>query len=374
MHEFGLDTTNLNPVHGTPLNPYNRNYYPGGSSGGSASAIASGMVPIALGADGGGSIRIPSSYCGVYGLKPSHNRISGTPTPSLATSTGVLGPMAANMLDLELAYRIMAARDVTNPTQSLFPSPSPVAHPTSTSTPASKQKPTLALCTPWLDRADPSVQNLFASTLHHLTTTLSYPTTNIELPHLFPGQLSHALTILAEIANPNPALSSLTAPNKLLLATGSQTPAPVFLQAQKIRHALMQHLSALFAAHPEGLIILTPVTPNVGWPIHPGEQAHGASNANMSVRAMEYVWLANFSGCPALTGPMGYAATKEDGGEREGSVPVGVMAMGEWGSEEALLGFGFEMERFLGDGRRRAEVGVDVLGRATGEEGGGVLE
>ena len=89
---------------------------------------------------------------------------------------------------------------------------------------------------------------------------------------------------------------------------------------------------------------------------------------------MEYVWLANFSGCPALTGPMGYAATKEDGGEREGSVPVGVMAMGEWGSEEALLGFGFEMERFLGDGRRRAEVGVDVLGRATGEEGGGVLE
>ncbi|KAI4268152.1 MAG: hypothetical protein LQ337_008012 [Flavoplaca oasis] len=90
MHELGLgishplstlprisahhdtDTTNNNPVKGTPLNPHNPSYYTGGSSGGSAYAVASGLVPIAHGADGGGSIRNPAAYCGLYGLKPTH--------------------------------------------------------------------------------------------------------------------------------------------------------------------------------------------------------------------------------------------------------------------------------------------------------------
>ena len=111
MHELGLDTTNNNPTKGTPLNPYNSNYYTGGSSGGSAYAVSAGLVPLALGADGGGSIRIPSAYCGIYGLKPSHGRISGSPTVGLAPSTGVFGPMACSMADLELSYRIMATPD-----------------------------------------------------------------------------------------------------------------------------------------------------------------------------------------------------------------------------------------------------------------------
>ncbi|MCJ1346125.1 hypothetical protein MMC31_004337, partial [Peltigera leucophlebia] len=108
MHELGLDTTNLNTVTGTPVNPHNLNYYPGGSSGGSAHAVSSGILPITLGADGGGSIRIPASFCGVYGLKPTHGRVSAGPGPNLAFSCGVLGPLASNMDDIEIAYRIMA--------------------------------------------------------------------------------------------------------------------------------------------------------------------------------------------------------------------------------------------------------------------------
>lgn len=79
MHEFGLDTTNNNPSMGTPLNPFSEEYYPGGSSGGSGSAVGCGVVPIALGTDGGGSVRVPSAYCGAFGLKPSHGRVSGWP-------------------------------------------------------------------------------------------------------------------------------------------------------------------------------------------------------------------------------------------------------------------------------------------------------
>ena len=76
MHEMGLDTTNNNVNYGTPLNPHNQKYYTGGSSGGSACSVAQGICPIALGLDGGGSIRLPASFCGVYGLKPTHGRVS----------------------------------------------------------------------------------------------------------------------------------------------------------------------------------------------------------------------------------------------------------------------------------------------------------
>ena len=88
MHEFGLDTTNNNPTLGTPLNPFSEDYYPGGSSGGSGSVVGCGLVPIALGADGGGSIRVPSAYCGVFGLKPSHGRVSGWPSVNHCVSVG----------------------------------------------------------------------------------------------------------------------------------------------------------------------------------------------------------------------------------------------------------------------------------------------
>ncbi len=76
MVEFGLDTPGSNPNHPLLPNPYNAGYYTGGSSSGSAYAVAAGLIPIALGSDGGGSIRIPAAFCSVYGLKPTHGRVS----------------------------------------------------------------------------------------------------------------------------------------------------------------------------------------------------------------------------------------------------------------------------------------------------------
>lgn len=120
MHELGADITNNNPNFGTPRNPHNDNYYTGGSSGGSAYAVAAGLTPLCEGNDGGGSIRIPSNYCGLYGLKTSQGRVSLRPTPNLAKSTGVGGPMAANMIDLEIGYRVMAQPDALDRDSALF--------------------------------------------------------------------------------------------------------------------------------------------------------------------------------------------------------------------------------------------------------------
>ncbi|KAH7065450.1 amidase signature domain-containing protein [Macrophomina phaseolina] len=358
MHELGLDTTNNNPNpnHGTPLNPYNSHYYTGGSSGGSGYAVGAGLLPFALGADGGGSIRIPSNYCGVYGLKTSHGRVSGRPTPSLAASTGVLGPIAANVADLEVAYRVMATPDTLHASSALFPSAL-----TTTSSPARPKF--LGLCQPWLSRADPPVRAAIQRAIDHLVSHHGYRTVDIHIPLLASGQSAHALTILAEIASGHPSVAGLTPANKVLISVGSRAGAVDLLQAQKVRTLLMQHLAHLYREHP-GMVIVTPTTPNAGWHISggAGDLKHGVSDANMSIRSMEYVWMANFTGCPALSAPVGYV----DPVEGEGRIPVGLMGMGEWGSEDALLEFGYDVEAYLNGGgldggRQRPRVWVDLL-------------
>ncbi|KAI9852104.1 MAG: hypothetical protein M1824_002168 [Vezdaea acicularis] len=361
MHELGLDTTNNNPNYGTPLNPFNSHYYTGGSSGGSGYAVSTGLVPLALGADGGGSIRIPATYCGVYGLKPSHGRVSDSPTHGIAASTGVLGPIAATMADLSLAYRIMATPDPSSSSSSRFPPPQPF--PTRNTT----RPKVLGICHVWVERADPAVKAAYDAALAHYTSKLGYTTVDISIPFLSEGQTAHAMTILSEISTFTQGdVRGLTAPNKMLISVGARTPATDFLQAQKLRNCLMQHFAHLLVTHP-GLIVLTPVTPNAGWHIAGGaaDLAVGVSDANMSLRSMEYVWLANFIGCPCLSVPAGYVEPLEG----EGPVPVGIMGMAIWGAEDELLEWGRESEEWLEGterGRLRPGSWVDVVELAKG--------
>ncbi|KAJ5131295.1 Amidase [Penicillium bovifimosum] len=337
MHELGLDTNNNNPNYGTPRNPHNKEYYCGGSSGGSGYAVGAGLVPIALGADGGGSIRIPSSFCGIWGLKPSHGRISGAPSQSLAPTVGVLGPMASNIDDLALAYRTMAipAPASEDPISSQFPYPTPPS-PTDTTRPK-----TIGIVRAWIDRAEPPVRAVLDRSLAYYREH-GYNVIDIEIPYLPEGQRAHVLTIMAEIASGVDAskIKHLTAPNKVLVSMGMyQITAQDLLASQRLRNLLMTHLAHLFKIHP-GLMIVTPTTPIPGWHIDGGEAdlVRGLSDGKSSVRNMEFVWLANFMGCPAISCPAGYT---------DGNVPIGIMAMGEWGTEEELIAFARDGEGIL---------------------------
>ena len=112
------DYQSTNAIFGRTNNPWNLARTPGGSSGGSAAALAAGMTPFEIGTDLGGSIRIPSHFCGVYGLKPTENRVPSTgvfPFPT-AMPRGIrvmntIGPMARSVEDLALLYRIIAGPD-----------------------------------------------------------------------------------------------------------------------------------------------------------------------------------------------------------------------------------------------------------------------
>lgn len=115
-HEFGWGITTQHSTRGSTRNPWALDRVPGGSSGGSAAALAMGFVPLALGSDTGGSIRIPATYCGVAGFKPTYGRVSKRGAVSLASSLDHPGPLARRVADLVPALEVLSGYDDADPT------------------------------------------------------------------------------------------------------------------------------------------------------------------------------------------------------------------------------------------------------------------
>ena len=107
MPEFGIYPFTESRQHGNTRNPWDPGRTPGGSSGGTAAAVASGMVAAGIGGDGGGSIRIPSACCGLFGLKPTRGRVSSAPAPDLWCALGTVGPLTRTVLDSALVYDVI---------------------------------------------------------------------------------------------------------------------------------------------------------------------------------------------------------------------------------------------------------------------------
>ena len=121
MGEYAYDFTGENAHDGPSRNPHDPERMTGGSSGGSAAALAGGLVPIALGSDTNGSIRVPSSLCGVFGLKPTYGRLSRVGVFPFVASLDHVGPLARSAADLALAYDAMLGRDEADPAQADMP-------------------------------------------------------------------------------------------------------------------------------------------------------------------------------------------------------------------------------------------------------------
>jgi aspartyl-tRNA(Asn)/glutamyl-tRNA(Gln) amidotransferase subunit A len=123
MHEFAYGVTNDNPHYGPARNPWDPTRVPGGSSGGSAAAVASSQCTASLGSDSGGSIRTPAAVCGVVGLKPTYGRVSRYGAIPLAWSLDHVGPLAKSVEDAAIMLAAIAGPDPKDPSASSLPIP-----------------------------------------------------------------------------------------------------------------------------------------------------------------------------------------------------------------------------------------------------------
>lgn len=286
-----------------------------------------------------------------------------------SSTCAVNGPIASDIASLSAFYQVLAAPDPS----SIFPAPS-----LNILSPSLKRNKVLGVPEVWLARATPAIQTLCRSFIDKMVTEHDYTLVPLTIPFLAQGQLAHAMTVLTDAATLLPVTDNLTPANRIMIALGTVTPAVDYVLAQKLRQCLMQHMAFLWKQYP-GMLVVTPTTSCAGWKRHPGDEKYGVSDGNTTLQTMEYVWMANFLGLPGLSVPVGFVVPEgvevagEVAGEGvEGRVPVGLMAMGEWGQEEEMLRWAQEAEN-LGwkEGRRaRPRIWVDLVEKAKAQMGG----
>lgn len=343
MHEVGIGVTGLNPFHGTPVNPYAPWRYPGGSSSGSAGAVASGIVPMALGADGGGSIRIPAAYCGVFGLKLTMGRVSDRGEALLASTVANLGPIAGNARDLALAYLAIAGPDPEDPHSLLQPTP------TISGFLDGVEGLRIGIYDDWFDHASEEV----ITTTRGMITALrdrGAEIVSIEIPKLDEMRLAHLVTISTEMRWALGRMyqtrrTDFGHETRLNLAMARFLTTTDYLKAQQIRAEAMKRFSEVFEILD---LIATPTTGNLPPRLNRDRLLSGVSDLSSLTETMRFVVQANLTGLPAVSVPAGFVTAhsrhfwqtveeRDVDGNVYSQVPVGLQFMARHWNEALLL-------------------------------------
>ena len=324
MHEIGIGVTGLNPHHGTVRNPYNPAHHTGGSSSGSGAAVAAGLCPVAIGADGGGSIRIPSALCGIVGLKTTYARISSFGSYPLCGSVDHYGPLAANAIDAAIVYAIIAGADALDP--------GTLNQPAITLDGIERIDLTglkLGVYRPWFEHASSAMVDTCRQLIEGLEK-LGAQICEIEIPELQPASAAHVVTIATEmIAAMEPYYAQHRADFGLDVRTNfaliRSLHARDYVHAQQIRTRTIAHFNRALS---QVDAIVTPMT-GVTAPLIPENTLPaGESDLTTLSELMRFATQANLTGLPAITFPAGYDAN---------GLPIGMQAIGRAWEEHVLL-------------------------------------
>jgi len=331
MHEIGINPNGLNRHYGVVRNPYNLAHDSGGSSSGSAAAVAAGICPVAIGADGGGSVRIPAALCGVVGLKATFGRISEQGAAPLCWSVAHLGPIGATVADVALAYAAIAGPDVQDVVtlKQTAVSLKNWRNPDLTGV-------RLGIYRHWFEHATPDVVAANDAMLQKLVEA-GATIKEITIPGLDEMRIAHSITILSEMSS---SMDNFPENRRdfgnavrINLALGRSLSAGDYVQSQRMRTRAMAIFAKLYT---EVDVIVTPATAITAPPIPTQTEPHDYSDLSTVIELMRYVIPGNLVGLPALSLPVGYDTN---------GLPIGMQLMGNHWAEALLLRLGNVIEQ-----------------------------
>lgn len=328
MGEYAYDFTGGNAHYGPSRNPHDPNRMTGGSSGGSGAAVASGAVPLALGSDTNGSIRVPSSFCGLFGLKPTYGRLSRAGTFPFVDSLDHLGPMARSVEDLALAFDVMQGPDGDDAACTGRP-----PEPTVARFDDGLQGLRIAIAGGYFaEGAEPEAFDAVARVAGALGVTRT-----IELPNLDAARAAASLITAVEgSAFHLPRLRArpqdYVPETRERFLAGALLPAVWYVQAQRFRRLFRERMRALFE---EVDVLVAPATPCVAPAID--QQTIRIAGAELPVRAALGRFVQPFSliGLPVVAAPV----ARTDG------LPIGVQLIARPYDEQAALRVAAWLER-----------------------------
>jgi len=349
MDEFGMGSSTENSGFFTTRNPWNLDHVPGGSSGGSAAAVAAGLAPFTLGEDTGGSVRMPASFCGVTGLKTTYGRVSRYGLLPLVSSFDTIGPMARSAYDVALVLEAIAGHDPKDSTSRVES-----IQPYSEILKKTENLRGLRIGIPkeyFVEGLDAEVDASLRTAIKQIeglgaqAVEVSLPHTQYAIPVYYLILFAEASSNLAKYDGIRFGLSERNVEGLLdvYLKTrekgfGAETKRRImlgtfalsagyydayYLKAQKVRTLIRQDFEKAFEACDA---LITPVAPTTAFRI--GEKITNPLDMYLSD---VFVVAVNLAGIPALSVPCGIS----------NGLPIGMQIMGPHLSEEMLLRIGY---------------------------------
>ncbi|KAI3865543.1 hypothetical protein MKX03_000806 [Papaver bracteatum] len=353
MHELGVGTSGINPHYGAARNPYDINKISGGSSSGSATLVCAGLCPVALGVDGGGSVRMPAALCGVVGFKPGFGRVSHSGVLPLNYTVGMVGVLAATVEDAFIVYAAISSNSPSDHPVSLQPK---VDFPLLKST-NSISNIKMAKYGEWFDDCKDEIKNCCYDALDLLSKTYGWKTVETTIPEIEAMRLAHYITIGCEC---NASLNSHSEKIKrselgwdarVALTVYASFSSGEYLNAQRVRNRHMQIYAKIFKSAD---VIVTPTTGVTAYPITKTAIKYGEFDYHNGAALVRYQILGNFLGLPAVTVPVGY--------DKFG-MPIGLQFIGKPRSEATLIHIAFAMQSLCISSYRKPQVFYDLLGK-----------
>ena len=351
MDEFAMGSSTESSFYGRTLNPHNPNCVPGGSSGGSAAAVAGGIAIAALGSDTGGSIRQPAAFCGCVGFKPTYGKVSRYGLGAYSSSLDQIGPITQNVEDAAILYDIIAGHEPKDSTSANM------AHQSVADNLNADRKMTIAVIENYLNEASPEVRERMMDGIRalekagHTIIYRNFINSKYDIATYYVIATAEASANLSRYdgvrygnRGSNENLKEMfiqsrslgfgeEVKRRILLGTfvlSSGYYDAYYIKAQRARHFIKAQYEAIFK---EADLIFMPVTPTTAF-----EFGSKADPLEMYLSDIYTISL-NLAGLPGISVPLGMDSK---------GLPVGGQLIGQAYGEQALLDGALSLERELG--------------------------